>query len=236
MHSPIRYTGQPALVTSTGGAYSPENAEEELLPGRLYTQENLKIWRWLVNKGITNAMTGLSQMVGRDITVTSLDQRRLPVDRLVEFPGKPEVPAIGVDLTIEGDASGHLMLIYRPHIALRLVDLQLGLPEGSTIEMDEIEYSILGEMGNITGSFFLNALADSTSLVLMPSPPSVLTDTIEGIMSVPLTMIVNENNMTLAVKAAFAIGEKDLAGTFLVLPGMDLVETILSPRTANYLR
>lgn len=236
MHNPIRYTGQPALVTSTGGMYSPEDADEELLPERLCTQENLKIWRWLVNKGITNAMTGLSQMIGRDITVTSLDQKRLPVERLIEFPDKPEVPAIGVNLTIEGDASGHLILIYHPHIALRLVDLQLGLPEGSTLKMDEMEYSILGEMGNITGSFFLNALADNMSLVLMSSPPSILDGTVEGVMRVPLTMIVNENNMTLVIKAAFAIGEKDLAGTFLVLPGMDLVETILSPRKAYSLR
>jgi chemotaxis protein CheC len=236
MHNPVRYTGQPVLISRTGGEYSPENTGEELLPDSLCTQENLKIWRWLVNKGITNAMTGLSQMVEQDINVTSLDLKRLPAERIVELPGNPEITVVGVYLTIEGDASGHLVLIYHPDIAFRLVDLLLGLPEGSTISMDEIGRSILGEMGNITGAFFLNALADSTSLVLMPSPPSVLTDTINHVMSIPMKMLRKTNNTTLAVKATFATNDIDLAGTFLVLPGIDLVDKILNTRTGKIIR
>jgi chemotaxis protein CheC len=91
-----------------------------------------------------------------------------------------------------------------------------------------MEYSVLGEMGNITGSFFLNALADSTNLVLMPSPPSVLIDMVGAVINVPLTYIMEENDNALVVKATFSADNRELEGTFLVLPTMEFMNTLLN--------
>ena len=51
------------------------------------------------------------------------------------------------------------MLMYNPKMAYGFVDLLMGQPEGTTKALGEIESSALGELGNIMGSSFLNALA-----------------------------------------------------------------------------
>jgi chemotaxis protein CheC len=236
MQNPVRRTGHPVTEAPAGNLCSPVTGYGRQLPAPLLVQENLKIWRWLVTKGTKNAMTGLSRMAGRNFNIDSLDMKWVAADRLVEFIGKPEIPVVGVYLAIEGDASGHLMLVHDTRAAFNHIDIQMGLAAGTTPEMDEIGCSILGEMGNVTGAFFLNALADSTSLVLMPSPPSVFTGTIETIMSILLSMIIADGDNTLAIKAAFSADDKDLSGMFLVLPGMDLIETVLDPRQGTISR
>ena len=139
-----------------------------------FTKDEMAIWTWLVSKGVANALSGLSQMVGHEIRVTSLDLEQLSVKDAAGLMGGPDALGVGIYLAIDGDATGHLMLMHEPKVAFQLVDMQLGLPPGSTQKLEEIERSVLGEMGNITGSFFLNALADATNLSLMPSPPAVM--------------------------------------------------------------
>ncbi|GAG44013.1 unnamed protein product, partial [marine sediment metagenome] len=55
---------------------------------------DMAVWTWLVSKGIANALSGLSQMVGREIRVTSLDLQQLPAKDVTGLLGAPE--AIGV--------------------------------------------------------------------------------------------------------------------------------------------
>ena len=198
-----------------------------MLPENMLTKENLSVWTWLVSKGISNALTGLSQMIGKTIEVSAIDIKWLPASKVVDLLGGPENTIVGIYLSIEGDATGHLLLLHDTKIAFRFIDTQLGLPRGSTKEIDEMEYSVLGEMGNITGSFFLNALADSTSLVLMPSPPFVLMDIVGAILNVPLTFITKENDNAFVVKANFKAEDDEYYGTFMLLPTMNFMSTLL---------
>ena len=228
MQSPVGYAEQIIndkynIERSLAGA-----GDTVILPENLLTRDNLSVWTWLVSKGISNALSGLSQMIGEEIIVSSIDMKWLPAKRVVDTLGGPENTIVGIYLSIEGDATGHLLLLYDTNIAFQLIDMQLGLPKGSTREMDEMEYSVLGEMGNITGSYFLNALADTTSMVLMPSPPSVLVDMVGAVINVPLTFIMEENDNALVVKANFRVNDSDLDGTFMVLPTMSFVSTLLN--------
>jgi chemotaxis protein CheC len=198
-----------------------------MLPENMLTKENLSVWTWLVSKGISNALTGLSQMIGKTIEVSAIDIKWLPTSKVVDLLGGPDNTIVGIYLSIEGDARGHLLLLHDTKIAFQFIDSQLGLPKGSTKEIDEMEYSVLGEMGNITGSFFLNALADSTSLVLMPSPPFVLMDMVGAILNVPLAFITKENDNAFVVKANFKAEDDDFYGTFMLLPTMNFMSTLL---------
>jgi chemotaxis protein CheC len=188
----------------------------------------MTVWTWLVSRGISNALSGLAQMIGCDLQVTSLDLKWLPAQNVIDMLGGPEVTVVGIYLTLEGDATGHIMMLHDTKIAFQLIDMQLGMPKGSTETLDEMSYSVLGEMGNITGSFFLNALADSTSLVLMPSPPSVIIDMVGAVMTVPLSLIMEESDNALIVKANFSANDQDLEGTFMVMPTIEFLNTLLN--------
>ncbi len=98
----------------------------------MFTKDETAIWTWMVSKGITNSLSGLSKMVGQEFSVTSLDLKRYPAKDIAMLLGGPEKLVVGIYLTIDGDATGHLMLIHDPKMAFQLIDLQLGLPPGST--------------------------------------------------------------------------------------------------------
>lgn len=191
------------------------------------TKEDMTIWAWLVSKGIANAVSGLSEMVGHEIRVTSLDLKWLPVGDVAVSLGGTEAPGVGIYLSIQGDATGHLLLVHDLGIAFQLVDLQLDLPPGSTQRMGEIERCALADIGNITGTYFLNTLADSANLVLMPSPPSVIVDSVLAILNVPLEYIGEKQDNALVVKATFSAENRQMDGAFIVLPTIDFMVTVL---------
>ena len=168
------------------------------------SKDELAIWTWLVSRGIANSLAGLSRMVGDDLSVSGLDVKHFPAKEVVNLIGGFEKEVVGIYLTISGDADGHLMLIHDPKIAFDLIDSQLGLASGTTTELGEMERSVLGEMGNITGSFFLNAIADATNLSLTPSPPVVMVDMAGAIMGIALAEIMQEQDSVLAIRAMFS--------------------------------
>ena len=196
-------------------------------PNTMFTKNEIVVWTWLVSRGIANALSGLSRMVKCEINVTSLNLEQLSTKDATDLLGGPGALGIGIYLTIHGDASGHLLLVHDPEIAFQLIDIQMDLPAGSTQRIGEMERSVLGEMGNVTGGFFLNTLADMTGLSLLPSPPSVIVDTVGAILSIPLDFLMDKQEEALAVKTTFSAGTRQIHGTFLILPTVEFMKTVL---------
>jgi chemotaxis protein CheC len=92
-------------------------------------------------------------MVGKELVVSGLNLKYMPAKETVNLLGGPENTVVGIYLSVSGDATGHLMLVHDPKVAFELIDYQMGLAPGSTRELGEMERSVLGEMGNITGAF-----------------------------------------------------------------------------------
>ena len=181
-------------------------------------EDDLKEGARLVLLGSQNAITGLSQMVDQEITMDAVSARQIPVDEVPELFGGRENVAVAVYLAVTGATEGHMFLVYPPKTAMSLVDLLLGEPPGTTQEISELEASALGEMGNIMGSFYLNALSDASGLVLMPSPPAVIMDMAGSILDVALADILQESDDALVVEAVFTAEEHQITGNFLLLP------------------
>ena len=119
-----------------------------------------------------------------------------------------------------------MFLLYSPATALALVDLLMGQPPGTTTDLDEMEESALGEVGNIMGSFFLNALSDATGLCLQPSPPAVMMDMAGAILDVALSDIMQESDDALVVETGFSTEDRLVEGMLLVLPSPDLLRVL----------
>ncbi len=193
----------------------------------LLTKDELSVWGWLVSKGINNAMQGLSGMIGAELVVTSLKMEQCSVQQAAELLGGPENTVLGIYLSVAGDATGHLMLVHDPRMAYNLIDMQMGLPCGTTQQLDEMERSIMGEMGNITGSFFLNALADATEMTLSISPPAVMVDMAGAILGIALADIMKEHDEVLVVRTTFGTANQQVDGNFLVMPTIEFLKAIL---------
>jgi chemotaxis protein CheC len=188
-------------------------------------------WAELVSRGTDNAMSGLSQMVGSEISVNAFGLRRVPVAEISNIVGGPDTMAVGIYLTVSGSADGHLMLMYDPKIATAFVDLLMMQEVGTTQELGEMEHSALGEMGNIIGAFFLNALADETGLDLHPSPPSVMTDMAGALLDVITADILLTADETYLVETTFAVEGQEISGVFFVIPSENLLRALVEAGT-----
>ena len=189
-------------------------------------------WAELVSRGTENAMSGLSQMIGQEIEVTSFRLRRIPVADIPQMVGGPEAISVGIYLTVTGAADGHLMLIYDPRIAYAFVDLLLGQPIGTTSELGAMEESALAEMGNIIGAFFLSALADETGLTLLPSPPSVMADMAGALLDVVTADILLTQDDTFVAESSFQVAGQQVDGMFFVMPSEQLLEALVGASQA----
>ncbi len=184
-------------------------------------------WAELVSKGTTNAMSGLSQMIGQEISVTSFTLRRTPVASIANLVGGPDVMSVGIYLTATGSAQGHIMLVYEPKIAAAFVDLLMCQPANTTTALGEMERSALGEMGNIIGSFFLNALADSTGLDFRPSPPAVMMDMAGALLDIVVADILLTQDEVFVAEATFHAADREISGMFFVVPSEGLMSALL---------
>ena len=172
----------------------------------------------ILKKGVDNAVVGLSQMVGKEIKIANINLKKVMVTDIPELFGGPQALMVGVYLAICGNTNGHMIAIYQPQTAFDLVDLLLGQPQGSTTELSEMEQSVLGEVGNIMGSFFLNHLANTTGASLQPSPPAVLMDMAGAILEVATVSVLEECEYTYVIETIFETSDRHVAGTFLVMP------------------
>ncbi len=189
-------------------------------------EDSLKEGARLVLLGSQNAITGLSEMVDQEIDMNAVSARQIPVDEVPDLFGGREKVAVAVYLAVTGATEGHMFLVYPPDTAMSLVDLLMGEEPGTTKEITEMEASALGEMGNIMGSFYLNALSDASGLILMPSPPAVIMDMAGAILDVALADILMESDDALVVEAVFSTKDQKIHGNFLVLPSPEFLKQL----------
>ena len=176
----------------------------------------------IFGEGVNNAIQGLSQMAGREVKVVQMDIKKVPVKDIPDQFGGPEALIIAIYLEIFGKANGHMVVVYKPDVAFGLVDLLLDQPTGTTTELTDMEYSTLGEVGNIMGSFFLNYLSDTTGQRLKPSPPAVMMDMAGAVLDSTLANILAYTDETYVVDTVFGTNDRRVSGTFMIIPDPSL--------------
>ena len=193
------------------------------------TAEDKKIWDEIVKKGMLNAITGLSRMVRRDLVINTIEVRRMPARSMPGLFGGPDQLVIGVYLTFTGATNGHILIAHEPSIAYKILDLLMGRKIGTSKRLDEMSKSALGEMGNVTSAYFLNAVADHLQITLHPSPPVVMMDMAGAIMDMALASILQERDDVFMARTSFGLSDRTIEGNFLIMPNASFLNLPLIP-------
>ena len=172
----------------------------------------------LLSAAMDHAAAGLSQMVGRPISIKIPSIQVVPIGQVAEHAGGAETEMVGVYLLIEGDVPAQAILMISQDDALHLVDLLMDIPEGSTTELGELEKSALGEVGNLTVSLFLNEIATLTGSSSKPSPPAVMIDMLGAIVNVVTTPIAATADDLLILETEFREDARVVNVHFWVMP------------------
>jgi len=190
-------------------------------------EEHWRILKDVAARGITNAAAGLSEMVGRNIRIQMPSLYMVRLGEVSGLLGRPEDTMVGIYLAIGGDVRGHILLMMSPREAHGLVDMVMSQEEGTTSTLGAMERSALGEVGNLTGTFFLNALAEVTRMNIQPSPPAVMVDMGAAVLDVPLAALAASADEALVIKTIFLDDLRRIEAAFLVMPDMESLRAIL---------
>ena len=188
-----------------------------------YSELQLDALAELANIASGTAATALSQMLGREVGLNVPRALALPLADAVDAAGAPDDLVTGVVLKPEGDMDALVLLLIPIADAQTLCQL-LGVEAGT-----EVGDSALGEIGNILGSAYLNALSMMTGLELLPSPPMLVTDLLGAIVSSVLAETAGESDLALVLDSELDLADDPCSLSFLMLPASGHANELLEP-------
>ena len=185
--------------------------------------------REVANMGAGHAATALSQMTGGTILISV---PRINIQRLEDIPPElsaPEEPVAAVLMHMLGDLTGRTRRVFPRPTAMRISELMLRRPEGSSKGLGELEQSAIKEAGNILSGAYMNALSDFMGMMLLPSPPSLAVDMSSAVLSTAYVQFGSDRDFVFCVESEFYLKDVDevLRGFFLLLPDAASLQAIL---------
>ena len=186
-----------------------------------YTDLQLDALRELANIGSGTAGTALSRMLGRSVEISVPKALVLPFAEAVEATGPAEAEVTGIVLGVVGEMAGTVLLLVPPEDAGIMCGM-LGLEADS-----EYAESALGEIGNIMGSSYINALAAMTGLALEPTPPATTTDMLAAIVESVIAGHAVGGDAALLLDSKLQVEGEACSISFVLVPDQGGVEQLL---------
>ncbi len=188
------------------------------------------------SRAMLRAGDALGGMSGQAIRVDVPEVRRCTPDELLEMAGGPGSIVFAVYVGITGSLRGHGLLLLPPDGAHRLAAVllqgllgpgQLPIEELDPMAFDELETSVLAEVGNVTISAFLNEVGMHLHEPVMPTPPQTLVEILGAVLDGVLLDLVSECDQLLATRTTFTENGNVLDGALLVLPRAGSLQALL---------
>jgi chemotaxis protein CheC len=186
-----------------------------------YTDLQLDALRELANIGSGNASTALSTMLDRAVDISVPNVRLLPLADAVEATGPAETEVTGIVLGVIGEMEATVLLLVPPADAGTLCRMLGVEPE------DEWAASALGEIGNIVGTSYINALAAMTGLEIEPTPPATATDMLGAIVESVLANHADGGDVALLLDSNLEVEGEDCSVSFVLVPDQGGVDQML---------
>jgi chemotaxis protein CheC len=188
-----------------------------------YTETQLDALRELANIASGTAATSLSQMLGHQVDMNVPMATAVPLAGAVELIGDPADVVTAIILTVTGDITAVVVLLVHP-TGVKTLSTLLGVESGT-----EVGDSALGEIGNIIGASYLNAISTMTGLALAPSTPTLISDLLGAIVESTLAATVAEEENVLIVDSQLQLPGESCEITFMLLPQQNGASNLLAP-------
>lgn len=139
------------------------------------TSQQRDALRELGNIGAAHAATTLSTMLMSNIEMEVPEISVVDIAQIHEHVGDELSALVIFQITGEVSGGGYVLLHIPKNSVVRLTNAMLGMTEMDR-DLTEMDESALLEIGNIMVSAFLDATATLLSIIMLPSPPSMIID------------------------------------------------------------
>ncbi|MEV3660073.1 chemotaxis protein CheC [Paenibacillus larvae] len=188
----------------------------------------LDVLKEVGNIGAGHADTALSTLLSKPVDMTVPSVRLVPFESIAESVGGDEQIVLAVFLRVLGDAPGNMFFIMDTASAKNLLRSMAGMDITSYEKFSEMEYSALGEIGNILVGSYVSSLADFTGLSLSPTVPSLAIDMAGAVLSFGLLQFGQMGDQALLIDTKFLEGQEEVRGHFFLIPDPESFGMIFS--------
>jgi chemotaxis protein CheC len=186
-----------------------------------FTDLQLDALRELANIGSGNAGTALGSMLGKTVDISVPTAAVLPLADAIAVAGRPDELRHGIVVPVVGDMEAIVLLLFPDADARTLCGIygiEPSTPDGR---------SMLGEVGNILGTNYINVLAQMVSMTLEPRPPQVVEDMLGAILQSVLLGRGEDVDHALILDSSLMVEDEQCSLSFLLLPDHGGVRQLL---------
>ena len=184
--------------------------------------------REIGNIGSGNAASALSALLSCPFTISVPTVRILDYSEVAGDMGGPEQMIVGALLFLEGDVQGMILFLLQEGFASATLEALLGEPVNSLDGLDEMAQSALQEVANIMASSYLNAIASLTGMTITISTPSLCTDMLGAILSVPAINYANISDKIIHIEDELRGENLCAPNHILLIPDTGSLEKIIT--------
>ncbi|MDI9633122.1 MAG: chemotaxis protein CheC [Methanolinea sp.] len=184
--------------------------------------------RELGNIGAAHAATTLSTMLMTNIEMEVPEIRVVDIGKVHEYVGDEPAALVIFQITGEVSGGGYVLLHIPKNSVVRLTNAMLGMTELER-DLTEMDQSALLEIGNIMVSAFLDATATLLSIVMLPSPPSLVIDMPHAAFeSILAAQDYTEFNQVVIFKTELKSDQYKIHSNLFLLPNRPMLDEIIS--------
>ena len=173
--------------------------------------------REIGNIGAGNACTALSGLIGTPIDMSVPRVQLLGIDSTSDYLGGDDKEVLGIRIDVKADLTGMMYHIVNKRFAERLINTFYEKKLDTIKSIDEMDMSVISEMGNITSGAYANALATLSGYVVDIGTPTPGGYSISEILKVPIETFGEVGDKILVVDEQFIIDSEKLTSNMILV-------------------
>lgn len=180
--------------------------------------------------GTAHAATALAKMTSHRISVMPTEMFVVPLREVYTIFSDIQELQVGIYCRMLEGVKGCVIFFVPKGKSYALVDMIAGRKDGETKVLEEMEQSILCEMGNIVCASYVNAVAALAKMTINLSIPKIIFDQRGQVLETILTGLFPPETKAIMIENQFSMLERMVSGYFLFVPrteDLDRLFTIL---------
>lgn len=181
------------------------------------TSLHLDVLREVGNIGSGHAATALATMLNTVVDIEIPRANLVDINDVCGLIGARNEVALGLSLAITDDMDGMILHIIQKEFINTLTGTFFMKTLDSLKDIEEMEYSLIHEVGNITSAAYVNALADMLKLMINIGPPNHHLNTLENILKIPATVIPEPHDQVLYLDQKLRIASAEVKSSMILI-------------------
>ena len=142
--------------------------------------------------------------------------------------GEAEELQTGIMVQVAGKLKGTFLFLLSETFTQSILRAVLGGENRKLTDLDEMDRSLICELGNIMCGSYIRALSQLLDMDMDVTVPEMCIDMGGAILSVPLSRFLKVSEQILLIENKFRMGNQSFMGRILFLPEQESLEAMLS--------